>query len=129
CQAALFFWQGAVSRLHRTPLVPTPAIPCSNAGDTAPRHRKPARMDTTDNLGLPYIAAAQAQKHVTHNEALRTLDALAQLTVLDKDLAAPPASPAAGQRYIVAAAASGAWAGQDGSVAAWQDGAWAFHMP
>jgi hypothetical protein len=27
--------------------------------------------DTTTNLLLPYILAAQAQKHVTHNEALR----------------------------------------------------------
>ena len=27
--------------------------------------------DTTTHLGLPYLLAAQAQKHVTHNEALR----------------------------------------------------------
>ena len=32
-------------------------------------------MDTTTNLQLPFIAAAQAQKHVTHIEALRGLDA------------------------------------------------------
>ena len=30
-------------------------------------------MDTTSNLNLPFIAAAQAQKHVTHNESLRAL--------------------------------------------------------
>ena len=30
--------------------------------------------DTTTHLGLPYLLAAQAQKHVTHNEALRLLD-------------------------------------------------------
>jgi len=29
--------------------------------------------DTTTHLGLPYLLAAQAQKHVTHNEALRLL--------------------------------------------------------
>ncbi|HEY5829350.1 MAG TPA: DUF2793 domain-containing protein, partial [Hyphomicrobiaceae bacterium] len=29
-------------------------------------------MDSSPNLILPYIIAAQAQKHVTHNEALRT---------------------------------------------------------
>ena len=28
-------------------------------------------MDATPNLGLPYILAAQSQKHVTHNEAIR----------------------------------------------------------
>ena len=27
-------------------------------------------MDTSPNLALPYIIAAQAQKHVTHNEAI-----------------------------------------------------------
>src|SRR5262245_66559721 len=86
-------------------------------------------METTDNLGLPYIVAAQAQKHVTHNEALRALDALFHLSVLDKDLTVPPASPVAGDRYIVAAGAGGAWSGQAGKVAAWQDGAWAFHAP
>jgi hypothetical protein len=86
-------------------------------------------MDTTDNLGLPYIAAAQAQKHVTHNEALRALDALVHLAVLDKDLSAPPAPPAAGARYIVGPGPTGAWAGQAGCIAAWQDGAWAFHAP
>ena len=31
--------------------------------------------DTTPNLALPFILPAQAQKHVTHNEALQRLDA------------------------------------------------------
>lgn len=86
-------------------------------------------MDTTANLTLPYIMAAQAQKHVTHNEAIRALDALVQMTVLDKDLAAPPGSPANGDRYIVATSPSGAWTGHAGKIAAWQDGAWAFYIP
>ena len=86
-------------------------------------------MDSSPNLTLPYIVAAQAQKHVTHNEAIRALDALVQLMVLDKDLASPPGSPADGNRYIVAASPTGAWAGQAGKVAAYQDGAWAFFTP
>lgn len=86
-------------------------------------------MDDTQNLKLPYILAAQAQKHVTHNEALRVLDAIVQLTVLDRDLTTPPGSPSEGDRYIVAAGATGAWAGNDGEIAAWQDGAWAFYSP
>ena len=86
-------------------------------------------MDSSPNLILPYIIAAQAQKHVTHNEALRTLDALVQLMVLDKDLASPPGSPADGDRYIVAASPTGAWSGHAGKIAAWQDGAWAFYTP
>ncbi len=80
--------------------------------------------DTTTNLLLPYILAAQAQKHVTHNEALRILDGLVQLSVKDRDLTTPPASPADGDRYIVASGATGDWAGWDLNVALWSDGAW-----
>lgn len=86
-------------------------------------------MDETANLKLPYILAAQSQKHVTHNEALRALDAVVQLAVLDKDLSTPPGAPAEGDRYIVGDGASGAWAGHTTHVAAWQDGAWAFYVP
>ena len=80
--------------------------------------------DATTHLLLPYILAAQAQKHVTHNEALRILDGLVQLSVLDRGLTAPPPSPADGDRYIVASGASGVWAGWDLNVALWTDGAW-----
>jgi len=86
-------------------------------------------MDATSNLELPFIMAAQAQKHVTHNEALRALDAVVQLMVLDKDLSSPPGSPAEGARYIVAASPTGAWAGHAGHIVAYQDGAWAFYAP
>jgi len=86
-------------------------------------------MDTTPNLALPYILASQAQKHVTHNEAIRALDALVQISVADRDLATPPGSPAEGVRYIVAASPTGAWTGHAGEIAAWQDAAWAFYAP
>lgn len=86
-------------------------------------------MSTTPNLALPFIEAGQAQKHVTHNEALRLLDTLVQLAVQSRDLAAPPAAPAEGARWIVKAAAADAWAGHDNEIAAWQDGAWAFAAP
>jgi hypothetical protein len=84
--------------------------------------------DTTTNLLLPYILAAQAQKHVTHNESLRLLDGLVQLSVLDRDLTAPPGSPADGDRYIVGSGATGDWAGWDLNVALFTDGAW-FRLP
>ena len=86
-------------------------------------------MSETPNLGLPLLAAAQAQKHVTHNEALLALDALVQCAVLDRDLGAPPSTPAEGDRYIVASSPSGAWAGHPGEVAAFAAGAWSFHAP
>jgi hypothetical protein len=85
-------------------------------------------MDTP-NLGLPFLLAAQAQKHVTHNEALRALDALVHLAVIDRDATTPPGSPAEGDRYIVAAGGAEAWDGHDLEIAAYQDGAWAFFVP
>jgi len=88
-------------------------------------------MTDTSNLGLPCIEAAQAQKHVTHNEALRILDSIVQLAVLDRDLNAPPPSPSEGERWIVKAspAPTGDWAGHGDQVAAWQDGGWQFSTP
>ncbi|MFD0938028.1 DUF2793 domain-containing protein, partial [Methylobacterium trifolii] len=86
--------------------------------------------ETTRNLALPLIAASQAQKHVTHNEALTLLDALVQLFCLDKDLAAPPALPTEGDRYLVAALApTGAWTGLSGQVVRFADGVWTGSAP
>jgi hypothetical protein len=81
-------------------------------------------MSQSTNLQLPYLAANQAQKHVTVNEALRLLDAAVQLTVQDAALGAPPGSPMDGQAWIVAGPASGAWAGWEDEIAYWVDGAW-----
>lgn len=50
-------------------------------------------MEQTPNLNLPYIMPAQAQKHVTHNEAIRALDAIVQIGLMDRDLSAPPPAP------------------------------------
>jgi hypothetical protein len=85
--------------------------------------------DTTPNLALPEIIAAQAQKHVTHNEALRDLDALVQLAVIDRDLATPPSTPDDGARWLVPAGASGDWAGHTDHVASWQENGWEFYVP
>lgn len=85
--------------------------------------------DTTTHLGLPYLMAAQAQKHVTHNEALRLLDAMVQLAVLDRTRTAPPASPADGDRHLVASGATGLWSGWDLNVAFHVDGAWIRLVP
>lgn len=47
-------------------------------------------MVQTPRLGLALLAAAQAQKHVTHNDALASLDGLVQASVLASDVATPP---------------------------------------
>ena len=59
----------------------------------------------------------------------REPDALHSLIVADKDLATPPGSPSEGDRYIVAAGATGAWSAQDGKIASYFDSAWAFYAP
>ena len=55
--------------------------------------------DTSPILSLPLIQPAQAQKHVTQNEALRVLDVVVQLVVIAADQTAPPAVSTAGDRY------------------------------
>jgi|GEM_PF-186807 len=85
--------------------------------------------DTSPILSLPLIRPAQAQKHVTHNEALRLLDALVQLTVQNRDMFAPPALPTVGDRHIIAAAPTGAWAGNPHHIAVWEVDVWAFLAP
>ncbi|WP_173931084.1 DUF2793 domain-containing protein [Chelativorans sp. Marseille-P2723] len=86
-------------------------------------------MEESAILKLPFIMPSQAQKHVTHNEALLLLDNIVQLAVLDRDLAEPPATVAEGDRYIVAAGARNEWSGREGQVAAFQDAAWTFLAP
>jgi hypothetical protein len=86
-------------------------------------------MTTTQYLGLPFIEGSQAQKHVTHNEALRILDAVVQIAVRDADRIAPPASPGEGDRHIVALGATGAWAGHAKAIALYEDGGWRFLAP
>jgi len=57
-------------------------------------------MADTPRIRLPFLNAAQAQKHVTVNEA-----------------------------HLVAAGATGAWAGQDGALALFLNGGWEFIPP
>lgn len=86
-------------------------------------------MDQTPNLKMPYILPSQAQKHVTHNEALRLLDAVVHLSVKSRNRAEAPETPASGDRYLVAAAAAGAWTGKGGAIASFIDGGWLFVTP
>lgn len=80
-------------------------------------------------LSMPYIAPSQAQKHVTHNEALRVLDVVTQLSVTNRTLSAPPNEPATGDCYIIGNSATDAWAGHDGEVATYEDSYWSFVPP
>lgn len=86
-------------------------------------------VPSTARLALPLLAMAQAQKEVTHNEALTLLDLLVQPVVEAGPLAAPPPSPGAGQGWIVGAGATGDWSGREGALALWTAGGWRFVTP
>jgi len=89
-------------------------------------------MQSSTFLTLPFIQSSQSQKHVTHNEALRVLDAVVHLSV-EGISAAPPEAAEDGRRWIVEQGATGAWQGQDGTVAVGEGtapgGAWTFYTP
>lgn len=63
--------------------------------------------DATPRLHLPYLAASQAQKHLTLNEALGLLDGLIACAVQSRTLAVQPAAPADGALYILPAGPTG----------------------
>ena len=84
--------------------------------------------EQTVNLSLPYILSSQAQKHVTHNDALRRLDGLVQL-VVQSETNTPPSSPAEGACHAIGTAPTGAWTGKAGKIALFEDGAWIYLVP
>lgn len=86
-------------------------------------------MTQSTHLALPYMEAAQAQKHVTHNEALALLDALVMLSVSARNVTTPPATPAEGDRVLIGVGATGGFAGKDGQIAAYLAGGWSFLAP
>ncbi len=85
--------------------------------------------DTTPNLDLPFIMPAQAQKHVTHNEAIELLDMVVQLTLEQVEATVPPGTPSEGQAWALGSGTTGAWAGQGGAIATWRGGGWLFVTP
>lgn len=82
--------------------------------------------EATDRLSFPLLAVGQAQKELTHNEALTIADMLIQPVVQSIAPPAIPNSPVPGQCWIVGDNATGAWAGQDGAIACWTAGGWRF---
>jgi len=86
-------------------------------------------MSSSPRIGLPFLDAAQAQKHVTMNEALARLDMAAAARVETMALMSPPAAPVEGDAHLVPSGATGAWVGQDGNVAVFLNGGWDFITP
>lgn len=87
-------------------------------------------MTATTKLGLDLLASAAANQTLA-NSTFVILNQLVMPAVVDKDLAAPPGSPADEALYIVAASATGAWSGKSGQLAYWLTGSvfWRFIVP
>lgn len=87
--------------------------------------------DATPRLGLPYVAAGQAQKHVTVNEAFARLDGLVQATVVSRSIAVQPATPDEGALYLLPDAAAGdVWSAEaPGALMRFEAGSWTRLQP
>lgn len=85
--------------------------------------------ENTARLGLPLVQAAQAQKHVTVNEALIKLDALANLTLRSVTRLTPPSVIVEGVCYGIPNNPNGAWQGHVGEIAIGSNGGWVFAQP
>ena len=86
-------------------------------------------MEHTSRLALPYIHSGQAQKHVTHNEAIRMLDLLVQTSIETNTLSDPPSELVDGQAWLIADNATADWEGHSGDLGYWVDNGWLFFTP
>jgi hypothetical protein len=86
-------------------------------------------MEQTARFQIPFLAAGQVQKELTHNEALERIGILLCPVVEGAPQAEPPANPPFGACYLVAPEGSGAWQGEGGSIACFTAGGWRFVAP
>jgi hypothetical protein len=86
-------------------------------------------MSETMRHGFSLLAAGQAQKEITHNEALLAIDRQLHLTIETRGLAVPPEVLVVGSSYIVAAGSGGIWEGRDGAIATFDGHGWLFTKP
>ena len=85
---------------------------------------------TTPRLGAPELTAGQAVPETTVNQQIRTIEAGAGHFIFkSRVVATPPASPADGDCYLIAASPTGVWSGKAGQIAFLINTAWAFITP
>src|SRR3546814_15941286 len=81
-------------------------------------------MTKSARLFLPLLAPGQAQKEITHNEALAQLDIITQAVVQAVGVDVPPASPAPGECWIIGPSPEGPWSGLAQHLAGWTETCW-----
>lgn len=84
---------------------------------------------TSDRFCLPLLQAGQAQKELTHNEALALIDMLLHARAESATLTAPPPGAVVGQCWIVASGGTAEWSAHDGEIACLTTGGWRFAAP
>lgn len=86
-------------------------------------------MTDTLRWNLPLLSAGQAQKEISHNEALMAVDRILHLAVVTRALTQPPADARPGDNFIVGPTTGGGWgAGQD-MIASFDGAGWKFTRP
>lgn len=82
--------------------------------------------DVTGRFNLPMLVPGQAQKEMTHNEALALIDMALHPQVVAVGMNAPPADPMVGECWIVGDSPVDAWEGHAATLAGWTAGGWRF---
>lgn len=85
-------------------------------------------MSTEPITGRTYQEPNSVQTDALQNDELNYFAAWVNCAALSVGDTAPPGSPANGDRYIVGASATGAWAGHDDDLAVYRGG-WQFYTP
>jgi|GEM_PF-6423204 hypothetical protein len=86
-------------------------------------------MAVTPKIEIGKLTERQATAEATVNLGWERLEQIAAHgPIVDRDLTAPPGSPAAGDAYIPKATATGDWASHEDEIAYYNDG-WYFVMP
>ena len=86
-------------------------------------------METTERLSLPMLLAGQAQKEISHNEALQILDTVVCGAVEEGPRNDQPATPVSGTAYIVGASPTGEWSQYAHHVATFTAAGWRYVAP
>lgn len=85
-------------------------------------------MSTEPNTGLTFQEANSLETDALQNELVNYLGVWLNCVVQTIGDPVPPGSPVNGERYIVGASATGAWATHDDELAIYRDG-WQFYAP
>lgn len=86
-------------------------------------------MVTSQRFGLPFLAAGQGQKEITHNEALLALDCVLHPCCANGPSDQAPEVPETGMSYLCGPTPSGDWTGHADALACWTDAGWRFVAP